>query len=256
MAGVQGFTAAPNMGNTGSFGFHYGFNWGAPVPCMPHGELGMQLGYRGVSTNFSGSALTPDTRTQSFFTGGIFRRVDWGLQGGVVADVLIDDWYYHSQLTQVRAELSWVYPACHELGFWGAFHTGNDRDQTAVQNDNILALNPIVFQPMDLYAFFYRRRFEEIGGGSARLYAGFTGTSDGLIGADIKLPLSESLALQSGFAYVIPDESNKAIAYHEEAWNVAISLVWYPGQRKAVGNDYYRPLFDVADNGSFITRTK
>ena len=34
-----------------------------------------------------------------------------------------------------------------------------------------------------------------------------------------------------------------------QAWNVGITLVWYPGQRKSIGNDYFRPLFDVADNG-------
>ena len=27
-----------------------------------------------------------------------------------------------------------------------------------------------------------------------------------------------------------------------------------PGRRKAVGNDYFRPLFDVADNSVFIPR--
>jgi hypothetical protein len=256
LGGVQGFTAAPNLGRAGSFGFHYGVNWAAPVPCTPRGELGMQLGYRGVSSNYSGSGLTPDARHQSFLTGGLFRRVDWGLQGAVAFDYLADDWYYQSHLTQLRAELSWVYPECHELGFWTSLHLTDDTVQTVTQQNGQLVQSQLTFEPLDLYAFFYRRRFESIGGGYGRMFAGFTGQSDGLIGADIKVPLTENWALQSGFTYVIPDESNKQIAYLEEAWNVGISVIWYPGERKSVGNDYYRPLLDVADNGNFIPMIK
>lgn len=254
--GVQGFTGPMNQGNAGSFGFHYGLNWGAPLPCTPGGALGMQAGFRGVSSNYSGSNLTPDTRNQQFVTAGLFRRVDWGLQGGVVFDYMHDEWYYDASLTQVRGELSWVYPACHELGFWFA---ARGRDDTVTTNQLVngqLAQGTATMEPYDLFAFFYRRRFEGLGGGAGRIYGGFTGNSDGLIGADIKLPLNENWALQSGFTYVIPDESNKQTAYYEEAWNVGITLVWYPGQRKSVGNDYFRPLFDVADNGSFINHLK
>jgi len=255
-SGVQGFTGPLNQGSSGSFGFHYGLNWGAPMPCTPAGAIGMQAGFRGVSSNYSGSTLTPDTRNQQFVTAGLFRRVDWGLQGGVVFDYLHDDWYYDTNLTQIRGELSWVYPACHELGFWFTARGRSDTVTTTTLSNNQLVQGTATYEPYDLFAFFYRRRFENLGGGAARLYAGFTGNSDGLIGADIKMPLTENWALQSGFTYVIPDESNSRIAYFEEAWNVGITLVWYPGQRKSVGNDYFRPLFDVADNGSFITRIK
>ncbi len=252
--GVQGFTAEPNRGETGSFGFHYGLNWGAPLRCFFGGAVGAQLGYRGVSSNFSGASFTSDSRHQSFVTGGLFRRVDWGLQGGVVVDFMRDNWYYDLSLAQLRGELSWVYPACHELGFWFASST-----RTTVVDSTILQRNQLVtiretFEPTDLFAFFYRRRFEAIGGGYAKVSAGFSGESDGLIAADFKLPLTPDWALQTGFTYLIPGDDNTRISHVEEAWNVAITVIWYPGGRKAVGNDYYRPLFDVADNGNFITR--
>jgi len=61
-------------------------------------------------------------------------------------------------------------------------------------------------------------------------------------------------ALQGGFAYLIPEEETGQVGrgHAEESWNIAVSLVWYPGARSAMGTDYYRPLFNVANNGSFM----
>ena len=254
-AGVEGFTAPLNRGETGSFGFHYGANWAAPVPCIPNQPFGMQVGYRGVSANYSGASFTEDSREQSFITAGLFRRVDWGLQGGVVVDFLSDKWYYDDlSLTQIRGELSWVYPQCHELGFWFASGSKSNTAEsiTVVNNRRQSAIEE--YESTDLFAFFYRRRFEAVGGGYGRLFAGFTGGSEGLIGGDFALPLTESWALRTGFTYLIPENGNNRVGYLEEAWNVGITLVWYPGCRKATGNDYFRPLFDVADNSNFIVR--
>jgi hypothetical protein len=254
-AGTQGFTGPLNRGETGSFGFHYGGNWAAPVPCMPNQPFGLQLGYRGVSSNYSGASFSEDSRQQSFLTAGLFRRVDWGLQGGVVADVLFDEWYYDKlELTQLRGELSWVFPQYHELGFWfsAGVKTADVESWTWVNSQRQREIE--TYEATDLMAFFYRRRFEELGGGHGRVFGGFTGGSEGLLGVDFQLPLTPSLALQSEFTYLIPKDGNNRVAHLQEAWNVGISLVWYPGCRKSIGTDYFRPLFDVADNGSFIVR--
>ena len=38
-----------------------------------------------------------------------------------------------------------------------------------------------------------------------------------------------------------------------EAWNVSMNLIWYPGRTAVSGaRSIYRPLFDVADNGTFL----
>lgn len=251
-AGANGFTGPPNNGETGSFGFYYGLNWAAPVPCVPHQAIGVQLGARGTSSNYSGAAFTDATRDQVFVTAGLFRRVDWGFQGGLVVDYLHDDWYYKASLMQLRGEMSWVYPQCHELGFWFTASTRSTTVEQELLNGIDLDINDVTYEPIDLFAFFYRRRFEHMCGGYGRFYAGFSSRSDGLIGADFKVPLTDSWALESGFTYLIPKDGDQRIAHRNEAWNVAVGLVWYPGLRKATGNDYFRPLFNVADNGSFM----
>ena len=44
--------------------------------------------------------------------------------------------------------------------------------------------------------------------------------------------------------------------FSRESWNVGISLVWTPCGRNNICTNYSRPLFNVADNGTFITRFK
>jgi hypothetical protein len=75
--------------------------------------------------------------------------------------------------------------------------------------------------------------------------------------------LSDCWALETGFTYLpAPDDAQLAIpgggaidlGAFQESWNVGINLVWYP-HRHTFGEcrSYYRPLFNVADNGSFLT---
>src|SRR5262249_4616006 len=125
-AGVQGFTGPANRGGSGSFGFHEGFNWGTPV-C---GFLAWQWGVNWTQNNFDGNFLTNDQRNQIFLTAGMFRRVDWGLQGGLVVDYFHDEWDYSADLLQLRGELSCLYCGCNEVGFW---FTAGVNDSTNLQ---------------------------------------------------------------------------------------------------------------------------
>jgi hypothetical protein len=245
MAGVSGFTGPNNRGETGSFGFYEGMNWGAPLPCIGCGELGIQLGARAAQANLSGAEFTTNQRDQLFATGGIFRRVDWGFQGGVVVDYMHEDWYAEVDLVQIRAELSWLYPNCHELGAFVTAATDSDQAPSLV---NSVIINE-TFESTDLYAFFYRHRHDS---GDWRIFAGFTGESDGLLGAEFQNALSDCWAFEGGFTYLLPEEGASARGHEQESWNVGLGLVWYPGRRNARGDDYYRPLFNVADNGSFM----
>ena len=123
-AGVQGFTGPANQSaGGGSFGFNEGLNWGMPIPLF--GCLGGQVGFRATQSNLSGSDASDDTRRQAFVTAGLFRRVDVGLQGGVVVDWLSDGWYRDVDLVNLRMELSWMIDGTHELGFWGTGGTKN-----------------------------------------------------------------------------------------------------------------------------------
>ena len=172
-----------------------------------------------------------------------------------MVDYLSDDWYASYDVTQIRAEASWVFPCAHELGFW---FTAATNESTTLSQFNGAVGAPAngneTFEGTNLYAFFYRHRLSQCEGGQARLYAGFTGDSDGLIGADINIPLSCDLAIETGFTYLVPEQAGGVAGrgHAEESWNIGISLVWYPGARSAYGGDYFAPLFNVADNGSFM----
>jgi hypothetical protein len=246
-AGVQGFTGPANApAGGGSFGFHEGLNWGMPIPLF--GCLGGQIGFRATQSNLSGSEMSDDTRRQAFVTAGLFRRVDVGLQGGVVVDWLSDGWYRDIDLVNLRMELSWMIDGTHEIGFWGTGGTKNSQDFEVNERT-------VEWETTDLYAFFYRYNFGDCEQGDARLFAGWSGQGDGLIGADARLPLSATWALETNFTYLIPNEGQGvgfAADHVQESWNVAMSLVWYPGRNWGQGDSYYRPLFRVADNGVFM----
>ncbi|MGE0760508.1 MAG: DUF6666 family protein [Pirellulaceae bacterium] len=252
--GVHGFTGPKNRGETASFGFHEGFNWGAPVPCF--GDcLSMQAGARFTQSDLSGAEFSPDSRSQMFLTAGLYRRVDWGLQFGIAFDYLSDDWYTSTDLYQLRPEAAWVFPCGHELGFWFTAGMNEDSATSRVFTGPAVAVNlQEQWEATDLYAFYYRHRFSQWEGATARGYAGFTGASDGLIGADLHIPVGCDFALEAGFAYLIPEEDKGPVGAGnaEEGWNIAISLVWYPCSGRAMSRSYSSPLFQVADNGSFM----
>jgi hypothetical protein len=248
--GAAGFTSPANRGGHGSFGFSEGFNWGTGFPNYP--RISGQIGYRAIQSSFSGTDFTDLDRKQSFITVGLFRRADWGWQGGVVMDYMHDDWVYDLDVIQVRGELSWKYPDGHELGFW---FTRGSRDSTSIAL--IGKTNPVeqieTWELTNLYAFYYRTQLEA--GGESRLFGGFTGDRDGLIGADVRLPINGRWALDAGFTYLIPEESSQTTGYVEEGWNVSVGLVFFPGWNSPQTIDYNRPLFNVADNGTmFLSR--
>jgi hypothetical protein len=227
-----------------SFGFHYGLNWGTPAPLLAKYGVGLQLGAGVTHSNMSGS-LTPnlDRRNQAFATIGAFRRVEWGLQGGFVLDYHREDWYLRTDMWQIRAELSWIHPCNHEFGVLVAGNVQDDVDE----------LTGSPWRTTDYYTFFYRKRFDPCGGAEARIMAGATGESDGLLGLDVHLPLNDCWALETGFNYLIPTEGRTVEGVINESWNVGFTFVWYPnGRARVAKRTCFEPLFDVANNGSLF----
>lgn len=251
--GVTSFAGPMNRGGTGSFGFEGGLNTASPLFGGWRG-LGVQAGFNGTSTNFNGANFTTDTRTQAFVTLGLFRRVDWGLQGGVVIDHLHEDWYANGDISQIRGELSWVVPQGSELGM---FFTASNDDETVdgvLQNGTAIPTTiRETWQINDIYAIFLRHTF--CGGGYAKAFAGWTGTSDGVLGAEAFVPLSDNWALRNSFTYIVPEEGPLDGGHEQEFWNLSMQVVWTPYGRCDGTRDYYRPLFNVANNGTmFVNR--
>jgi hypothetical protein len=255
-AGVHGFTGPLNRGAGGSFGFHEGFNFAVPI-CYGNWGCG-QFGTQWTQSNYDGSLLTEDQRDQIFLTAGLFRRVDWGLQCGLVFDYLHDEWDYEIDIAQLRGELGWRYCGCDELGF--RFSVGvNDDDGifNVVANDDeqiIIRQAEGRVEVNDLFAFYYRRQFAC--GGEGRLFGGFTNNHQGLFGGDARLPLNPCWSLATDFLYVVPTDDSNFPGFVEETWNVSIGLVWTPCAKAGCGPNYCRPLFDVANNGTFATRLR
>ena len=248
-AGVEGFKGPQNLGQDGSFGFNAGFNTGFRLPCMPCDLFDAQLGLNAVSANQAGANFTPSTRDQLFLTGGFFRRVDYGLQGGVVVDYRRETWYTKTELTQLRGNLSWAYPSGDELGFQFASSLRNV-DQPATINSNSTTAS---LRVLDTFNFYYQHTFNQRTGASGRANLGWTNRKQGLIGADFWNPLGENFALSSSFVYIIPRYNTNPQGNIDETWNVGMNLIWYPMGLTKYRGRYHRPMFNVADNGTFFT---
>lgn len=247
------FLGQPDRAGDGSFGFQEGINWGFYLPCMPRQPIAAQIGLQAVQSNFKGASYTPTNRSQTFLTAGLYRRVDWGLQGGVVFDYLREDWYIQQEITQIRGELSWVYPQGLELGFNFASAMSSDTNIGAVHTglNNPVAINQSeTWEPLDYYAFFVRKQFAC--GGEGRAFVGFSRESDVIVGSEVLVPISDHFAVQGGFTYLLPEDTTNPVNSIDEVWNVGINLVWMPGGTATVLNRYNRPLFNVADNGSLL----
>jgi hypothetical protein len=255
--GTSGFTnpasAFVNGTNTvgqveGSFGFQEGFNFGSQLPSLLSGQVGAQLGMRFVQSNLDGSGVSDASRNQMFATAGLFRRVDYGFQGGLVVDYLRDQWVYNADLWQLRGELSFLFSPAHEVGFRFT-DDGRTHRQTVVLSPGTSL--DIELQPLDTYRLFGRLRFGHCAANTAEIQLGTSGDGGLLLGCLLQNPLSGQIGLETAATYFMP-QASVTNADTREAWNLSLALVWTPGRMFGTQRDYNRPLFEVAGNGSFI----
>jgi hypothetical protein len=244
--GVQGFKGPYDWDrDSGNFGFHEGFNTGFK---LPYTSMGYQIGYRAVHSQLHGDKDTDiaDPHTQQFLTAGVFQRVNDGVQYGIVWDFLRDERWGAVDFHQLRGELSLVDRGCHEWGVAAHVHLNTHEPFPADEETP-----SIVFQASDQYLLFYR--FHGARGGEGRFYGGFNDDDDGILGAEMLIPLKDRWSLAAGFTYLIPDEPGGEIGAQQEAWNIGLAMVWHWGCRaRSCHSNCYRPLFNVADNGSMI----
>jgi hypothetical protein len=260
-AGVTAFTNDTNLGIHGNYGTNEYLNWA--MPFWNAFGVGWQVGWRGTQTNFQPATLTVDGQTfrknardQNFITTGFFTRAfeGRGLQGGAVYDYLHDSWLDNADIAQVRGELSYVW-GYHEIGFWGAANITDQigflRPRSRVQG---------TASTVDLYTGFYRLQFGDAN--EWKVWGGGTGDGEGIVGTLLRAPLGRTFAMEGTFTYLIPGQTRSVVVdstsgvtsnFSPAAWNLGLNLVYYPaGRARRSLASPYRPLFEVADNGSMI----
>lgn len=259
-AGVTAFTNDTNLGLHGNYGTNEYLNWA--MPFWNAFGVGWQLGWRGTQTNFqpetitaNGTTFVKNARDQNFVTTGFFTRAfeGRGLQGGAVYDYLSDSWLDNADIAQVRGEISYVW-GYHEIGFWGA---ANITDQIGFLRPRGRVQG--VASTVDLYTGFYRLQFGDAN--ELKVWGGGTGDGEGIVGTLLRAPLARSFAMEGTFTYLIPGQTRSiditdtgvTTNFSPAAWNIGLNLVYYPAGRSRRGlASPYRPLFEVADNGSMI----
>lgn len=248
--GVHGFKNPLNRDQDGSFGFHGGINLGLPLTRLSCGLFSGQFGVNSVQSNLSGSSFTNEGRNQLFVTGGVFRRVDQGLQGGVVYDYLQDDWYTNVGISQLRGELSWVYASGNVFGFRFAHGLATDTANSVLTdaNGNQSSITES-WRANDQYRFFYRRAIAG-GDGNLDFFAGYTEEDQTMLGIDFNTPIRGMMRFYGGFTYLLPEQTILSAQNSEETWNVQMGIQFSPYRRRGY-NRYNVPMFDVADNGTF-----
>ena len=136
-----------------SHGFYQGFNFGLPLCEISCGVFSGQVGLRATQTNFDGNEFTAEDREQLFVTAGFYRRVDYGLQMGIVWDILHEEWFTEVDLVQLRGEFGWVYPSGSTLGFRYATNLQDDVNSGLF---NGVAFTNLIHATDDNYRFFWR----------------------------------------------------------------------------------------------------
>jgi len=249
--GVQGFkheyfadtgTAIFDQPDNCSFGYHFGFNSGLPLYNLTCGLVSGQIGLNYTRGNRNSTLATGQERSQTFVTAGFFRRVDYGLQFGAVADVLAFDFDNEIEVQQVRSEISWVWAGGSNAGFRA---TRGTQDSTVIIGGQLVP--QLRISPINTYKLFYRTACWN--GGYMECYIGRSDEDHTVFGGEYDLPVGEKTALYGSFNYLSPDEK---IAFADaEAWNIQMGISFRPRGRDWY-KFYHRPLFKVANNGSMV----
>ena len=244
--------AAGALSSDSSHGFYGGANVGFPLLGISGGNLSGQIGVRSVQTNFNGNEFSAENRDQLFVTAGVFRRVDYGFQAGVVADILHEEWFTQSDVVQIRGEVGWVLGGQRSFGFRFA---SNTQDDVASGTFGGNTFTNLVTSSADNYRFFLRS--ERPSSGYGEIFVGWSDLEQTVVGLDFDVAVTERIGVQAGFTYYLNDEglptgtTNVAGGNSAEAFNLFVGFVLRPKGRSYY-DSYDRPLFSVADNGSFL----
>ncbi|HEY2762345.1 MAG TPA: DUF6666 family protein, partial [Pirellulales bacterium] len=245
-AGVQNFRGPVDLGVNSNFGFDEGINTSIPI-CFAW-DIAWQFGFEATQSDLESTTILDQRRNQFFITTGLFHRAPCcgGWDVGAVFDWLHDEFYQDYDVGQVRGNLGYWWDCKNEIGCDVAVGVVDDRSPQGFS-----VLGATRYDVVHQYFLYWGRRLSC--GGTGKIGGGFTSNDSGLVGANFNVPISKCFAIEGGFNYLISGNQTNEIP--DETWNVGINLVWYPGSTARCGCLPFRPLLNVADNGSlFVTR--
>jgi hypothetical protein len=167
-------------------GWFAGAQAAAPLARFARYGIGVQVSARygvyKIAREERSISFTPGTspELQQLYSVGLFRRPDpfgpprmrWG--AGLAYDISVNnaasEFLNNYVLRQWRAKISYLLTPAHELGLWGAVHSGSpttDWTQVAFPPTSPF---PIRYRSIDQVNLFYKYRLS--GGGSLEAYAG------------------------------------------------------------------------------------
>ena len=250
--GYEGFKQPQDFGVNAHNGGRMHLNWAAPL--WAEANLGVQAGTAltltdhavRVTDQIDGASST----RQWYTTLGLFQRLDSGWSWGAAYDVLAQDDYSATVLTQVRGRVGKFVTASDEVGVFGNGPLGGDNATWA----DI----PVRLEPIALGAAFWRHTWKR--GPETTLWLGL---SEGagrdnvalgdpgpvgerlLYGADVHVPLNDCVALFGEANFITPANAGTVDAY--------LGFAWYPGRSAdRFRRRRYAPLIPVASNPTMV----
>ncbi|MEC7500187.1 MAG: DUF6666 family protein [Planctomycetota bacterium] len=272
--GAESFAGPGDQGVNHNYGFNETVNLSGS---WLDGWVGWQVGARFVQADFNGMMVLSngrlsngrirhkdDIRHQEFLTVGLFHRATefqpW--QGGIAADFMEDHFYYKTDLTQLRVEVSRRMWWRLDFGTWLVFR-GDSEKNVEEYRPTIPTPTIAEYQAANQYTLFLQWAFPN--GGEARIYGGGGNDRDGIIGGYFWSPLSHSIAVTGNFGYLFSGKKNLVpgtaitggVPYKslEDSYGLSLNVAWYPHRRARIGSrNPYRALFPVANNGTFFVK--
>jgi hypothetical protein len=267
-AGLDSFKGISDSFLPSNFGALAGLNAAVPVPGLSDYGIGWQLGMSYGVYDFDGrlSFKTPDqSQEQVFVTTGFFHKAegDRRLSFGLVYDWMINNnWGILGTgptLGQWRGQIEYALSGSNALGVWGCLR---DRGSNQIADS-------VLFGPVDARTrainqvnLFWHHKFDA--GADSYLWVGIPdrgrlnddgSLGDWTIGANVQVPLSDSLALYANGSYFRPSGSAGPIAAIEAGYDVSMGVVWYFGRHAvshSINGACWLPYMPMANNSNFL----
>ena len=225
---IDGSKEPQDLGVSANVGGRFAVNYGMPL--VERAGLGLQLGtsytYTDNATQVLERAGIEKDRWQSYSTVGLFQRTDSGFTWALGYDWLYQDYYDTGLLGQWRYQVGYAPDACNEFGVWG---TKNDNGHSGTFEGG-----PFSWDAIRMTALYWSHIYPT----GARVKS-WVGVADNhteavlilpgdrrthetlLFGADVHMPLTDTLALVGAATFVTPTDAGVVDAY--------LGFAWYPG---------------------------